>query len=96
VRDEAAYIRQAYENNEQREATLIATAIGNESGAGEDAGTTTLSLLNLIKNYSGSSTSSNLEEIEVAEVIVAGEIQGKTIIHKRNNHNIKDKNNGIL
>ena len=59
LRDEAAYIRQAYENNEQREATLIATAIGNESGAGEDAGTTTLSLLNLIKNYSGSSTSSN-------------------------------------
>ena len=59
LRDEAAYIRQAYENNEQREATLIATAIGNESGAGEDAGTTTLSLLNLIKNYSGSSTSNN-------------------------------------
>jgi hypothetical protein len=53
LRDEAAYVRQAYENNEQREAQLIATAIGNESGAGEDAGTTTLSLLNLIKQYKG-------------------------------------------
>ena len=53
LRDEAAYIRQAYENNEQREATLIATAIGNESGAGEDASTSTSALLNLIKTYTG-------------------------------------------
>ena len=57
LRDEAAYVRQAYENNEQREAQLIATAIGNESGAGEDAGTTTLSLLNLIKQYKGDAAS---------------------------------------
>jgi hypothetical protein len=53
LRDEAAYIRQAYENNEQREATLIATAIGNESGAGEDASTSTSSLLSLLSKYSG-------------------------------------------
>ena len=52
LRDEAAYIRQAYENNEQREATLIATAIGNESGAGEDASTSTSSLLSLLARYS--------------------------------------------
>ena len=50
LRDEAAYIRQAYENNEQREAQLLATAIGNESAAGEDASTSTLSLINLMKN----------------------------------------------
>ena len=50
LRDEAAYIRQSYENNEQREAQLLATAIGNESAAGEDASTTTLSLINLMKN----------------------------------------------
>jgi hypothetical protein len=50
LRDEAAYVRQAYENNEQREAQLIATAIGNESAAGEDAGTTTRSLINMISN----------------------------------------------
>jgi hypothetical protein len=56
LRDEAAYIRQAYENNEQREATLIATAIGNESGAGEDASTSTSSLLSLLSKYSGVSS----------------------------------------
>jgi len=50
LRDEAAYVRQSYENNEQREAQLIATAIGNESAAGEDAGTTTRSLINMISN----------------------------------------------
>ena len=48
LRDEAAYVRQAYENNEQREAQLLATAIGNESAAGEDASTTTRSLINMI------------------------------------------------
>ena len=53
LRDEAAYIRQAYENNEQREATLIATAIGNESGSAKDATTSTSSLLQLIRNYGG-------------------------------------------
>jgi len=50
LRDEAAYIRQAYENNEQREAQLIATAIGNESAAGEDASTSSKSLLKLISD----------------------------------------------
>jgi hypothetical protein len=50
LRDEAAYIRQSYENNEQREAQLLATAIGNESAAGENATTSTLSLINLMKN----------------------------------------------
>jgi hypothetical protein len=51
LRDEAAYIRQSYENNEQREAQLIATAIGNESGAAKDATTSTASLLSLISQY---------------------------------------------
>ena len=53
LRDEASYIRQAYENNEQREAQLIATAIGNESGAAKDTTTSTSSLLQLIRNYGG-------------------------------------------
>jgi len=54
LRDEAAYVRQSYENNEQREATLLATAIGNESGAGGDKNSTsTSSLLNLLKTYGG-------------------------------------------
>ena len=51
LRDEAAYVRQAYENNEQREAQLIATAIGNESGAAKGAVTSTGSLIALIKPY---------------------------------------------
>jgi hypothetical protein len=50
LRDEAAYVRQAYENNEQRQAQLIATAIGNESAAGEDASTSSKSLLKLISD----------------------------------------------
>tara|TARA_R110000822_G_scaffold70428_1_gene170384 strand:+ start:1348 stop:5109 length:3762 start_codon:yes stop_codon:yes gene_type:complete len=52
LRDEAQYMRQSYEANEQREAQLIATAIGNESGATKDATTSTSSLLDLIKQYS--------------------------------------------
>jgi ribulose 1,5-bisphosphate carboxylase large subunit-like protein len=51
LRDEAAYVRQAYENNEQREAQLLATAIGNESGAAKDATTSTASLLSLLQTY---------------------------------------------
>jgi len=31
MRDDAAYIRQSYENKEQRNAQLLATAIGNEA-----------------------------------------------------------------
>ena len=33
LRDEAAYIRQSFENEEQRKAQLLATAIGNEAAA---------------------------------------------------------------
>ena len=53
LRDDAAYVRQAYEINEQREAQLIATAIGNESGATKGATTSSASLLSLIKQYGG-------------------------------------------
>ena len=54
LRDDAGYIRQAYENNEQREAQLIATAIGNESGAsGEKNSTSSSALLSLISKYGG-------------------------------------------
>jgi hypothetical protein len=54
LRDDAGYIRQAYENNEQREAQLIATAIGNESGAsGEKNSTSSSALLSLISRYGG-------------------------------------------
>ena len=59
LRDEAAYVRQAYENNEQREAQLIATAIGNESATGsKDIGTSTSGLMNILSRYgySGSYT----------------------------------------
>ena len=35
LRDEAAYVRQAYEANEQRKALLLQTAIGNEASAKE-------------------------------------------------------------
>jgi len=52
LRDEAAYIRQSYENNEQREAQLIATAIGNESAtSSKDTGTTTASLIKILGSY---------------------------------------------
>ena len=53
LRDEASYIRQAYENNEQREAQLLATAIGNEAGASEKTSTSTSALLQLLKTYGG-------------------------------------------
>ena len=33
LRDEAAYVRQSYENEEQRKTTLYATALGNETSA---------------------------------------------------------------
>jgi hypothetical protein len=51
LRDEAQYVRQAYESDEQRRAQLIATAIGNESGATKDATTSTASLISLINKY---------------------------------------------
>ena len=51
LRDEATYIRTAYENEQARKATLIATAIGNESGAAEKSSTSTSSLLALLDKY---------------------------------------------
>lgn len=43
LRDEAAYLRQAYENEEQRKTTLYATALGNETSAEKgNVGTKTL------------------------------------------------------
>ena len=54
LRDEAAYVRQSYENEEQRKAMLYATAIGNEAGAGGAKNSTGSStLVNLIKNIFG-------------------------------------------
>jgi len=54
VRDNAAYTRQAYENQQTRETQLLATAIGNEAAAsGEKNSTTTSSILSLINNYIG-------------------------------------------
>ena len=37
LRDEAAYIRQAFENEKQRKAQLTATAIGNEKIAAKNS-----------------------------------------------------------
>ena len=56
LRDEATYIRQAYESNEGREAQLLATAIGNEGGINEGSATGTQSLLNVLKSHSGNSS----------------------------------------
>jgi len=52
LRDEAAYVRQSYENNEQREAQLLATAIGNESATGsKNIGTSTGGLIDILGRY---------------------------------------------
>ena len=52
LRDEAAYVRQSYENNEQREAQLLATAIGNESATGsKNIGTSTSALIDILGRY---------------------------------------------
>ena len=48
LRDEANYIRQSYENEEQRKAQLYATAIGNETGTYGKNSTTLNSLINAI------------------------------------------------
>ena len=54
LRDEANYVRTAYENEEQRKATLYATAIGNEAGAsGESGSSSSTSLINLIDDVFG-------------------------------------------
>lgn len=49
LRDEASYIRQAYENKESREAQLYATALGNEAMTGKNnfSSTTTTAISNL-------------------------------------------------
>tara|TARA_Y100000385_G_scaffold208881_1_gene216633 strand:- start:481 stop:654 length:174 start_codon:yes stop_codon:yes gene_type:complete len=52
LRDEASYIRQAYENNEQRKAQLLATAIGNEASA-EKNKTTVSTLEKIATKYFG-------------------------------------------
>jgi hypothetical protein len=48
LRDEASYIRTAYENEENRKAQLYATAIGNEAGAAKKDRTTLDSLIGTI------------------------------------------------
>jgi hypothetical protein len=54
LRDEANYVRTAYESDEQRKATLYATAIGNEAGAsGEKNSSSSTSLINLISTVFG-------------------------------------------
>ena len=40
LRDEAAYVRQSYENNQQRQTTLYATALANETATGAATSTT--------------------------------------------------------
>jgi hypothetical protein len=49
LRDEAAYIRTAYENDQQRRTVLYSTALQNESAAGE-GGSTTAAILALAGN----------------------------------------------
>ena len=53
LRDEASYIRQSYENEENRKTQLYATAIGNEAGATKDSGTTSSTLVNLVNGLFG-------------------------------------------
>jgi len=54
LRDEAAYIRQSYENDETRNTQLYIAAIGNESAAGEKGKTSHIaSMLTTIKNAIG-------------------------------------------
>lgn len=52
LRDNAAYTRQAYEGQQDRETRLIATALGNESAAsGDKNSSTTSALMRLIQGY---------------------------------------------
>jgi hypothetical protein len=46
-RDEASYVRQSYENNENRKAQIYATAIGNEAGATKGNTTSSNTLVTL-------------------------------------------------
>ena len=49
LRDEAAYVRTAYENEEQRKTVMYSTALQNEAAAGKGSSTTS-TLLTLIGN----------------------------------------------
>jgi hypothetical protein len=49
LRDEAAYVRTAYENEEQRKTVMYSTALQNEAAAGKGSSTTS-TLMTLIGN----------------------------------------------
>ena len=49
LRDEASYVRQSYENDQQRKATLYATALANEGASGSTSGTQ--NLMNLATSF---------------------------------------------
>jgi len=49
LRDEAAYVRTAYENEEQRKTIMYSTALQNEAAAGKGSSTTS-TLMTLIAN----------------------------------------------
>ena len=53
IRDEATYIRQAYESNEGREAQLLATAIGNEGAMYKGRTGSVGTLVNIVKDFTG-------------------------------------------
>jgi len=54
VRDNAAYTRQAYENDQTRRTQLYATAIGNEAAAsGEKNSTTTSAIVGIVERALG-------------------------------------------
>ena len=67
LRDEATYIRQAYESNEGREAQLLATAIGNEGGIAEGSATGTQSLLNVVGKHIGINTNTPASAQDIAD-----------------------------
>ena len=50
LRDEAAYIRQSYENEQQRKTTLYATALANEAGA-DKGSSTSRNLMDLANQF---------------------------------------------
>ena len=56
ARDEANYLNQQYENEETRKTQLLAVALGNEAAAGQDAKTTTNSMLTMIEQMFNSGT----------------------------------------
>jgi hypothetical protein len=48
LRDEANYVRTAYENEETRKAELYKTAIGNESSAANQSSSSTATLVDFV------------------------------------------------